>query len=58
VALEGTGTAPQPRGLRSITRVNDVTATRSLTNYDPILDLISKVWAANQTVTRMAMSPR
>jgi HK97 family phage major capsid protein len=62
VCLAGTGTPPQPRGLRTTTNVNQVsmgTNGLQLTNYDPILDLLALLWAANVTDVRTAiMAPR
>jgi HK97 family phage major capsid protein/HK97 family phage prohead protease len=59
VCLAGTGTAPQPRGLRTLTGVNEVDAAAALASYDPILDLLAKLWAANVTDVSVAiMAPR
>src|SRR5262245_8443703 len=62
VALNGTGTAPMPRGLRNITGVNEVsqgTNGAALTSYDPLLDLLALLWTANVTVDPVAiMAPR
>src|SRR5262249_21782441 len=62
VCLHGTGTPPQPRGLRTTTNVNQVsqgTNGATLTSYDPILDLLALVWAANVTPDPVAiMAPR
>jgi HK97 family phage major capsid protein/HK97 family phage prohead protease len=60
--LAGSGTPPQPRGLRSTTNVNEVsqgTNGAALTSYDPILDLLALLWADNVTdVTTAIMAPR
>jgi HK97 family phage major capsid protein/HK97 family phage prohead protease len=59
VCLAGTGTAPQPRGLRNITGVNEVNAGAALTSYDSILDLLALVWSKNVTAVDTAiMAPR
>src|SRR5262245_48718545 len=62
VCLAGTGTPPQPRGLRNTTNVNEVsqgTNGAALASYDPILDLLAKLWAANVTDVNVAiMAPR
>jgi HK97 family phage major capsid protein len=62
VCLFGTGTPPQPRGLRNTTNVAQVSQGvngLALTNYDPILDLLALVWANNVTaVTTAIMAPR
>jgi HK97 family phage major capsid protein/HK97 family phage prohead protease len=62
VCLAGSGTPPQPRGLRSTTNVNEVsqgTNGAALTSYDPILDLLALLWADNVTdVTTAIMAPR
>jgi HK97 family phage major capsid protein len=56
VALAGSGTAPEPRGIRNTTGVHESTA--SLTNYDALIDLAALVWGANAVVNGMAMAPR
>ena len=62
VCLFGTGTPPQPRGLRTTTNVNQVSQGvngLALTNYDPILDLLALLWGANVTAVNTAiMAPR
>src|SRR5262245_15144811 len=62
VCLSGSGTAPQPRGLRTTTNVNEVsqgTNGLALTNYDPILDLLAQLWSKNVTNGDTAiMAPR
>ena len=62
VCLFGSGTPPQPRGLRTTTNVNEVsqgTNGAALTSYDPILDLLALVWADNVTMVNTAiMAPR
>jgi HK97 family phage major capsid protein/HK97 family phage prohead protease len=62
VCLFGTGTPPQPRGLRTTTNVNEVsqgTNGAALTSYDPILDLLALLWADNVTMVDTAiMAPR
>jgi HK97 family phage major capsid protein len=62
VCLFGSGTPPQPRGLRTTTNVNEVsqgTNGAALTSYDPILDLLALLWADNVTMVNTAiMAPR
>jgi HK97 family phage major capsid protein/HK97 family phage prohead protease len=62
VCLYGTGTPPQPRGLRTTTNVNEVsqgTNGAAITSYDPVLDLLAMLWADNVTeVTTAIMAPR
>jgi HK97 family phage major capsid protein len=62
VCLAGTGTPPQPRGIRNTTNVNEVsqgTNGAALTSYDPILDLLALCWADNVTMIDTAiMAPR
>ena len=62
VCLFGSGTPPQPRGLRTTTNVNEVSQGANgaaLTTYDPILDLLALLWAANVTdVNTAIMAPR
>jgi HK97 family phage major capsid protein len=62
VCLAGSGTPPQPRGLRTTTNVNEVSqgaAGAALTSYDPILDLLALLWADNVTdVNTAIMAPR
>lgn len=62
VCLYGSGTAPQPRGLRTTTGVNEVSMGANgaqLTSYDPIVNLVEKLWQANvPTVTAAVMAPR
>ena len=50
--LFGSGTAPQPRGLRNIANVNEVSQGTNgavLTSYDPILDLLALLWGSSVT---------
>lgn len=62
VCLHGTGTAPQPRGLRTTTNVNEVSQGvngAALTSYDPLIDLLGLCWADNVTVDPVAIvAPR
>jgi HK97 family phage major capsid protein/HK97 family phage prohead protease len=62
VCLSGSGTPPQPRGLRTTTNVNEIsqgTNGAALTSYDPIIDLLGMLWAKNVTsVTAAIMAPR
>lgn len=60
--LYGTGTPPQPRGLRTTTNVKEISQGvngLALTNYDPLLDLLALLWAGNVTAVSTAiMAPR
>lgn len=62
VCLYGTGTPPQPRGLRTTANVNEVSQGpngAALTSYDPIIDLLALVWADNVPAVNTAiMAPR
>jgi HK97 family phage major capsid protein len=62
VCLYGTGTAPQPRGLRTTTNVNEVsqgTNGAALTSYDPLINLMELMWTDNVTAIGAAiMAPR
>jgi HK97 family phage major capsid protein len=59
VCLSGTGTPPQPRGLRNITNVNEVSmgaAGLAISSHDPILDLLALLWAKNVTAVNTAIA--
>jgi HK97 family phage major capsid protein len=56
VALAGSGTPPEPRGIRTTTGVHESTA--SLTSYDALIDLAALIWGANAVVNGMVMAPR
>jgi HK97 family phage major capsid protein len=56
VALAGSGTPPEPRGIRNTTGVHESSA--SLTSYDALIDLAALVWGANAVVNGMVMAPR
>jgi len=62
VCLFGSGTPPQPTGLRTTTNVNQVsmgTNGLQLTSYDQILDTLALIWAKNVTdVNAAIMAPR
>jgi HK97 family phage major capsid protein len=58
VALAGSGTAPEPRGIRNTSGVHEITGAGALASYDPLIDLAAKVWGANAAVTGIVMSPR
>ncbi len=62
VCLFGSGTPPQPRGLRTTTNVNEIsqgTNGAALASYDPILDLLALLWSDNVTAVNTAvMAPR
>jgi HK97 family phage major capsid protein len=62
VALIGSGTAPEPQGLRTLTNVNEVslgTNGAAITNYDEILDAIQLMDEDNaEDPTAAIMAPR
>lgn len=62
VCLYGTGTAPQPRGLRTTTGLGEVSQGvngLALTSYDPIIDTLNQLWIDNVTTpTAAVMAPR
>lgn len=48
VALVGTGTAPEPRGIKNTTGVLTGTVPATPTNYDWLIDEVAKLWAVNE----------
>jgi HK97 family phage major capsid protein len=59
VALEGTGTPPEPKGISPTTNVGAVAVTAALTSYDKILDGIYEILVDNAAMpTSMVMHPR
>lgn len=62
VCLFGTGSAPQPRGLRTTTNVNEVSQGANgaaLTSYDQIITLMQALWEDNVTaIGASIMAPR
>jgi HK97 family phage major capsid protein/HK97 family phage prohead protease len=62
VCLYGTGTPPQPRGLRTTTGLGEVsqgTNGAALSSYDPIIDTLNQLWVDNVTTpTAAVMAPR
>jgi HK97 family phage major capsid protein len=58
VALAGSGTAPEPRGLRNITGVHELAATAAPTNWDQVIDLMALVWGSNAVVNGIVYAPR
>jgi HK97 family phage major capsid protein len=62
VALRGTGTAPEPRGLRNTSGVTTTTLSppngASLTSYDWLLDAVQTIRASNFEPTGVLASPR
>ncbi len=62
VCLFGSGTAPQPRGLRTTTGLGEVsqgTNGLALTSYDPIINTLNELWVDNVTTASAAvMAPR
>jgi HK97 family phage major capsid protein len=57
VALQGSGTPPEPQGLRTMAGVHEASGA-TLTNYDSIIDLMTLVAGANATTTGIVMHPR
>ncbi len=59
VALIGTGTPPEPRGISTTTNVGSVAAAGALANYDKIIDAMYECWVDNSPVVNVAiMHPR
>jgi HK97 family phage major capsid protein/HK97 family phage prohead protease len=62
VCLYGSGTAPEPRGLRTLANVNELSMGANgavLANYEPIVDLLALLWTDNVTnVDTAIMAPR
>lgn len=59
VALEGTGTPPEPKGISPTTNVGAVAVTAALTSYDKILDGIYEILVDNAAMpTAMVGHPR
>jgi HK97 family phage major capsid protein/HK97 family phage prohead protease len=60
--LYGSGTAPEPRGLRTTANVNELSMGANgavLANYEPIVDLLALLWTDNVTnVDTAIMAPR
>lgn len=58
VAFYGTGTAPQPRGLRTAPGLLEIDHSAALTDYDPFLDAIAALENVNATARAVVMAPR
>lgn len=61
VALFGSGTTPEPRGVANTTGINSVsmgTNGAALTNYGPLLDAIYEIEADNALPSAWVMHPR
>jgi HK97 family phage major capsid protein/HK97 family phage prohead protease len=62
VCLYGTGTPPQPRGLRTTTGLQELSQGPNglaITSYDALVDALGLLWGANvTTVTAAIMAPR
>jgi HK97 family phage major capsid protein len=60
-AFEGSGTAPQPRGLKNVAGIGTVslgTNGAALTNLDPFADAIGALETANASAGAIVMHPR
>ncbi|MGH7847755.1 MAG: phage major capsid protein [Candidatus Binatia bacterium] len=58
VALRGTGTPPQPRGIVNVVGINEVPATGPFADYDDLIDAMAANWADNSPMTSaIVMSP-
>jgi HK97 family phage major capsid protein/HK97 family phage prohead protease len=57
VALRGSGTAPEPRGITNTTGVNSVAGGGALTNYDKVLDAVGAILADNGPVPSAVVMP-
>jgi len=61
VALYGTGTAPEPRGVKNVTAVTKTpmaTNGAAITSWDPIIDSVGRVRDANESPNAVVYSPR
>jgi HK97 family phage major capsid protein/HK97 family phage prohead protease len=62
VCLHGTGTPPQPRGIRNVSGVGEVsmgTNGAQLTNHDKLIDTLTELWTDNVTTpTALVLAPR
>jgi HK97 family phage major capsid protein/HK97 family phage prohead protease len=59
VALVGTGTAPEPRGIANTVGINTIALAGSLDDYDPLIDAMSACWVRNvPNVGAFALHPR
>jgi HK97 family phage major capsid protein len=62
VALAGSGTPPEPKGIRNTTNVNETsqgTNGLALANWDNVVDVYTKILTANEpVVSGMIMAPR
>ena len=58
VALAGSGTGAEPRGLRNTTGVHELSATVAPANWDQVIDLMTLVAGSNATTTGIVMAPR
>jgi len=60
-ALYGSGTAPEPRGVKNTTGVitqSQGTNGATVTNYDPIVDAIGTLWDNNEAPNGIIYAPR
>jgi HK97 family phage major capsid protein/HK97 family phage prohead protease len=58
VALRGTGTAPEPRGITNTTNVNSIAGGGPQTSYDKLCDAVGAILADNAPMpTAAVMSP-
>jgi HK97 family phage major capsid protein len=60
-AFEGSGTPPEPRGLKNVSGISTIslgTNGGALSNLDPFADAIGALEAENASATAMVMSPR
>jgi HK97 family phage major capsid protein/HK97 family phage prohead protease len=59
VALIGSGTPPEPRGISNTSNVNSVAGGGAQTNYDKLIDALYECWVDNVPVTSaIVMHPR
>ena len=59
VALEGSGTAPEPRGIANTTNVGAVAVGAAIIDYDKLVDGLYELWVDNSNdATAIVMHPR
>lgn len=59
VALNGSGTPPEPKGIAQVSGIGSVDASGALTSYDKLIDLALEVWQDNvPNLSAFVMHPR
>jgi HK97 family phage major capsid protein len=58
VALRGSGTPPEPRGIVNVVGINEIPASGPFASYDDLIDAMGANWADDEPVTSaIVMSP-